>query len=384
MRYLLLMLLPLLTILFACNDSESEEELEINFHVSGKVIDADGLTIAINAPSENGNVIVASSTIKSDGTFSIDGNVPGLGYYIMTIGNDEKKSLALPLKPQDHLKINTSLATFTERPNASGTTWSLTMNDYLKLRRKVDLKMDEIAGQQKTLSESDFSKIINQTKEEIEVYARNKINTSPDNPYNIILGMELFPSSGFETWNIDNLKALETIAKAFQMKYGDSPASNSVAFQYEQIAAGYEQYKTIENGTMPAPDFTLTTPDGKALTLSSLQGKVVLIDFWASWCGPCRKENPNLVKLYEKYKNKGFTILSVSLDDKETAWKTAIEQDGLVWPNHVSDLKGWQSPMTQVYGFNSIPHTVLVSKDGKILGVGLRGELLEQKIKSIL
>ena len=129
------------------------------------MIDADGLTIAINAPSENGNVIVASSTIKSDGTFSIDGNVPGLGYYIMTIGNDEKKSLALPLKPQDHLKINTSLATFTERPNASGTTWSLTMNDYLKLRRKVDLKMDEIAGQQKTLSESDFSKIINQTKE---------------------------------------------------------------------------------------------------------------------------------------------------------------------------------------------------------------------------
>ena len=135
---------------------------------------------------------------------------------------------------------------------------------------------------------------------------------------------------------------------------------------------------------MPAPDFTLTTPDGKALTLSSLKGKVVLIDFWASWCGPCRKENPNLVKLYEKYKNKEFTILSVSLDDNETAWKSAIEQDGLVWPNHVSDLKGWQSPMTQVYGFNSIPHTVLVSKDGKILGVGLRGELLEQKIKSIL
>ena len=386
MRYLLLALFPLLSILFACNDSENEEELEINFHVSGKVLDADGLTIAINAPSENGNVIVASSTINPDGTFSIDGNLPGLGYYIMTIGNDEKKSLALPLKPQDNLKINTSLATFTELPNASGTPWSLTMNEYLKLRREVDVNMDKIAGQQKTLSESDFSKIISQTKEEIELYARNKINASPDNPYNIILGMELFPSSDFETWNIDNLKVLETIAKAFQAKYGDCPASNSVAFQYEQIAAGYEEYKTIENGTLSAPDFTLTTPEGKALALSSLRGKVVLIDFWASWCGPCRKENPNLVKLYEKYKNKGFTILSVSLDDKEAAWKAAIEQDGLVWPNHVSDLKGWQSPMTKakVYRFNAIPHTVLVSKDGKILGVGLRGELLEQKIKSIL
>ena len=100
---------------------------------------------------------------------------------------------------------------------------------------------------------------------------------------------------------------------------------------------------------------------------------LVLVDFWASWCGPCRKENPNLVKLYQKYKSKGFTILSVSLDDDEAAWKNAIEADGLIWPNHVSDLKGWESPMTQVYGFNSIPYTVIINKEGKINGIGLRG-----------
>ena len=135
---------------------------------------------------------------------------------------------------------------------------------------------------------------------------------------------------------------------------------------------------------MDAPDFTLSTPEGKPISLSSLKGKVVLIDFWASWCGPCRKENPNLVKLYEKYKDKGFTILSVSLDNDEAAWKKAIEADGLIWPNHVSDLKGWESTMTKVYGFNSIPHTVLVNKEGKINGIGLRGEALEEKIKSIL
>jgi thiol-disulfide isomerase/thioredoxin len=112
-----------------------------------------------------------------------------------------------------------------------------------------------------------------------------------------------------------------------------------------------------------------------------LKGKVVLIDFWASWCGPCRKENPNVVKLYKKFKSKGFEIFSVSLDQDPNAWKTAITRDGLIWPNHVSDLMGWQTPLTQIYGFNAIPYTVLLNREGNIVGVSLRGEALEQKLE---
>ena len=105
--------------------------------------------------------------------------------------------------------------------------------------------------------------------------------------------------------------------------------------------------------------------------------------FSAPWCGPCRRENPNVVRLYNTYKNKGFTIFSVSLDDNAEAWKEAIKKDGLTWPNHVSDLLKWNSPLPQLYGFSGIPHTVLLNKEGNIIGVGLRGEKLEQKLKEI-
>src|SRR3989338_1021663 len=133
-----------------------------------------------------------------------------------------------------------------------------------------------------------------------------------------------------------------------------------------------------------APEIELIGTNGKMVKLSSLKGKVVLIDFWASWCVPCRKENPNVVKMYKKFKSKGFEVFSVSLDEDPAAWKKAIADDGLIWPNHVSDLLGWQTPMTQLYGFNAIPYTVLVNKEGNIVGVNLRGAELEQKLEEVL
>jgi thiol-disulfide isomerase/thioredoxin len=119
------------------------------------------------------------------------------------------------------------------------------------------------------------------------------------------------------------------------------------------------------------------------LKLSDLKGKVVLIDFWASWCGPCRKENPNVVRLYKKYEKQGFTVLSVSLDEDPNAWKAAIQKDGLIWKNHVSDLKGWKSNMPVLYGFEGIPFTVLVNREGNIIGKELRGEGLERKLSEV-
>lgn len=131
-----------------------------------------------------------------------------------------------------------------------------------------------------------------------------------------------------------------------------------------------------------APDFTQKTPDDKDLKLSDLRGKVVLVDFWASWCGPCRRENPNVVKLYNEYKDKGFEILGVSLDNNKDRWLQAIKQDGLTW-QHVSDLKYWQNEVAQLYGVRSIPHTILLDKEGKILARNLRGASLEQKLAEL-
>ena len=133
-----------------------------------------------------------------------------------------------------------------------------------------------------------------------------------------------------------------------------------------------------------APEIALNTPDGKTVALSSLKGKVVLIDFWASWCRPCRAENPNVVKMYNAYKDKGFDIYSVSLDKDKEAWAKAIQDDNLVWPSHVSDLGYWQSSVVKQYNISGIPFTCLIDKEGKIVAKGLRGEELEVQIRKLL
>lgn len=134
---------------------------------------------------------------------------------------------------------------------------------------------------------------------------------------------------------------------------------------------------------MQAPELALPNPSGDTVRLSSLRGKYVLIDFWASWCKPCRLENPNVVRMYGKYKNKGFEILGVSLDGTREAWVKAIEADGLTWP-HMSDLKLWRSIAAQTYDVHAIPHTVLVDPFGKVVALNLRGPALEAKLAELL
>jgi peroxiredoxin len=144
-----------------------------------------------------------------------------------------------------------------------------------------------------------------------------------------------------------------------------------------------ETLKKVEVGAK-APDFTQNTPDGKAVSLSSLTGKnILLVDFWAGWCAPCRAENPNVVKTYNEFKDKGFDILGVSLDRTATEWNKAIADDKLTW-THVSDLQYWKSSAAKLYGVNSIPANFLLDKNGIIIAKNLRGEELYNKVKELV
>ncbi len=198
--------------------------------------------------------------------------------------------------------------------------------------------------------------------------ALNRMNIQQDLPLFMAVRDSLrktIPNSEYFAGFRDEVDRMEQQAKAGQLQEEQQAKLDNL------IPVGSE-----------APDFSQASPEGKQIALKDLRGKVVLIDFWASWCRPCRMENPNVKKVYDRFHNKGFEILGVSLDKDKSAWTGAIKQDGLPW-KHVSDLAFWNNAVAQQYGVSSIPYTVLVDRDGKVLAKNLRGPALEAKLAEI-
>jgi thiol-disulfide isomerase/thioredoxin len=250
--------------------------------------------------------------------------------------------------------------------------------------KRFETTQNELQQNPKKLDQTAIQQAYTAAKSSYEAFCALAINQDLSSPLNIMLSMNLLPTTGFEDWNSQHLSTLEKLSEAYAQRYPGQAASQNMQAQFAQIEDAFFAFTQMTNGSMAAPAISLSDPSGKMRSLSSLKGKYVLIDFWASWCGPCKSEMPNVIAAYNKYKSKGFTVFSVSLDEDPTKWKEAIQSWGMTWPDHVSDLQGWKSDLPQRFQFDGIPYTVLLNPEGKIIGTNLRGKKLQDKLAQIL
>jgi peroxiredoxin len=213
-----------------------------------------------------------------------------------------------------------------------------------------------------------FMSRINKAQSDFVSFQKEFVKKNPDKFISLLLLPEILKVT-------QHFLVGDTLFNALSTKIKSTPTAKRVK---EYI----NSEKRLSIGAI-APDFTQTDTINKKLSLSSLRGKYVLLDFWASWCGPCRQENPNVVEAYEAFKNKGFTVLGVSLDRDKKSWIGAIHKDNLNW-NHVSDLQQWSNQVAVLYGIQSIPGNFLIDPQGKIIGRNLRGADLTDKLRELL
>lgn len=337
------------------------------FVITGKVAGiAEGSEVRINH-AQDANILVAKSNIK-DGGFTLKGAVPEPGLYYITLGKEQPQHIYLENKP---IRISGSKKEI-RNIKVEG---SSAHNDFVQFRNTFNPLIAELNGKAALMERALDEKRRDQHMREVDSLTRltqaevKKFVTSKPNSY-------VSPFVMFVTAQLsDDPFAMEQQFNQLSEEVRSSNIGKSLA--------AFIAYNKVGAVGTDAMDFTQADVDGKQVSLSSFKGKYVLVDFWASWCKPCREENPNVVKAYNKFNAKNFTILGVSLDQTKDAWVNAIRKDGLTWTN-VSDLQFWNNAAAQLYHVQGIPQNFLIDPNGKIIARNLRGAALDAKLCELL
>ena len=355
-----------------------------NFTVSGKITHAPSQNIFLeqivydNAAPK----VIDSGKLTQDGNYKLKGVSKEQNLYLLTI---DHKPVSILINDNDDIRLSADLNTSFSSPYISNSDATKSLYTFLKRFRSSDSMLATTYNTMDTLAKqnpNDSSLIILQSKgaqelQSLSAYMKDFIKKS-NSPAAIYYALSVAASK-----NVVNIQELDSLATQAAGRFKGHSGLEAMKTAIAQAKSSNNTNEGASWVDKQAPNLTMNDINGKPVSISDFKGKYVLIDFWASWCGPCRKENPNVVAAYNKYKDKNFTILGVSLDQDKDSWVQAIKNDNLAWAQ-MSDLKQWQSAAVSTYNIEGIPFNVLIDPTGKVIAQELRGPALEQKLAEVL
>ena len=369
-----LVAVALLGLTNACQNASAAE----GYQVTGQLRNVPaGTTLHLSELTSSQFVERGTAKTDAQGKFTFKGTLP-VTAAVYQLKVDEPNQVLLVLDNNTHLTLSGDAKSLPTTYSVKGSKDSEVIQQLTRTMNASRDQMQRLAQRYNAAGQAGHPDSLAAIEQQYNVLQRGTANRAKA----VIRRNATSVAAGFATLSFvnpdDDFAFADSIATVQRKAQPASPFTQALV---ERLAP----LRATAIGT-EAPEINLAQPDGKPLSLKSLRGKYVLVDFWASWCGPCRQENPNVVKAYEQFKGqgKGFTIYSVSLDQKKENWEKAIAADHLVWPNHVSDLKFWQSAAAAAYGVQAIPQSFLLDPSGKIIAKNLRGPALEAKLAEVL
>lgn len=376
------MLLAIGIAISSCNQRKDAE-----YVINGNAEDVhNGIRVRLAQIDEKGQQVIKDSAIVMDNKFTIKGSVDEPGIYFLSADGSPGNVVFMLENSDITIDFNKQIPMESKVTGSeSNKSYEAFQNGMLQFKEEggaIMTKFRELGNEPAPEQRDSIKNVMEDLRERQRAYPLKFVQENNDSYFSLNLIQLESSRAGF-----DILKYQEAF-ESFPDYLKNSNRGQIVKQKLDVLYKAYEKTAYLEIGKI-APNFESQTPDGKVVSLNDLKGKVTIIDFWAAWCGPCRRENPNVVKVYEQYHDKGLEIIGVSLDgapnqkDPKKAWLDAIEKDGLEW-HHVSSLMYFNDDVAKLYNIESIPATYILDKEGKIVAKNLRGFALERKVRQLI